>query len=400
MGDVLLDDYRWLVGGPADALLEELANSREPMVQLASRLRRTLSAARTHLLLEQAELRRRAKQKFAHPQRMFFTPLALEQATDETVAAYKAERFPNGPIADLCCGIGGDFLALAGRAAALGIDRDRVAALFAATNVARSVIHKSSCVVVADALSAQLRSAAAWHIDPDRRPQGRRTTRAALHSPDPETIDRLRGGCPAAAVKLAPAAELPQHWMREAELEWISRGRECRQLVAWFGPLARNVGRRSATVLGADKWRTVAERVDAALPIAERIQRYVFEPDAAVLAADLTAALADEHDLAAFAPGLGYLTGASPAVDLALSTFEVLEVLPLRAELVAGWLRQRGIGRVEIKKRGIDIDPEQFRRKLRPSGSGEAVLLVAPFAGKPVVVVARRFEQPGLTARP
>jgi hypothetical protein len=392
MADPLLDDYRWLTSGQADDLLAEVASSGEPIVQLTARLRRALPTGRTHLILEQVELRRRAKQKFAHPEDMFFSPLALEQASDAMLAAYKAERFGQAePVADLCCGIGGDLLGLAQGRAVLGIDRNPVAAILAAANLNRAQPPPhSGAVAVADVLAIDLGCAAAWHIDPDRRPHGRRTTHVALHSPGPDAIDRLRAACAAGAIKLAPAAEAPQHWAAEAELEWISRGRECRQLVVWFDRLARYAARRTASVITPDSRRTVIERPDARLAVSPRIQRFVFEPDPAVLAADLSASLAAEHDLCALASGVGYLTGDAVVVDAALSCFEVLEVLPLRVKLVADWLRKRGIGQLEIKKRGLALEPEQWRRQLRPTGSGQATMLIAPIDGKAVAIMARR----------
>ena len=176
---------------------------------------------------------------------MFFTPLGLEQATDEFVAAYKASRFPPAQaVADLCCGLGGDLLALAARGAATGVDRDPVTALLAEANAPAS-----APILVADATAVDLRGCSAWHIDPDRRPTGRRTTRVELHEPGPEVIDRLRAARPEGAVKLAPAATLPEAWPQEAELEWIGRATECRQLVCWFGALAGEPGRRRATIV-------------------------------------------------------------------------------------------------------------------------------------------------------
>ena len=80
---------------------------------------------------------RRAREKFSQAERMFFTRKGLEQATDEQFAAYKASRFSDaGRVADLCCGIGGDLLALAAAAAAVAFDLDPVACLLAEANAA------------------------------------------------------------------------------------------------------------------------------------------------------------------------------------------------------------------------------------------------------------------------
>ena len=105
---VELRDYQWLVGDEAARLLKELAGSPGDTLALAARLRRQLSAERAHLVLEQLELRERGKRKFTAAARIFFTPRALEQATDQWVATYKAARFAGaGPTADFCCGLGG-----------------------------------------------------------------------------------------------------------------------------------------------------------------------------------------------------------------------------------------------------------------------------------------------------
>lgn len=438
-----LVDFEWLVSADASAWLEMAAQEAEPGVGLVARLRRDLSAERTHLVLEQAALRRRAKEKFAAATKMFFTPQGLEQATDELIADYKARRFAeristsneqldlNGVfIADFCCGIGGDLLALSRRFPAVGVDRDPIAALLADANLAvdqncerdctltpepsplagrgESLFHAprlaaASRVAVADVSTFPFAEIGAWHIDPDRRPAGRRTTRPTLHDPPPEAIERLLAVCPNAAVKLAPAATLPDGWPARAELEWITSRRECRQLVAWFGELATQPGIRRATVLSAaaqpaeSKQCSFTGNADLPTPIAERIGRNVFEPDPAILAAGLIGALAAKYGFEAVAPRVPYLTGDLAAgseqnalQDGTLACFEVLDVLPLRIKAIREWLRARGIGQVEVKKRGVDIDPAKLAAELRSSADEQATLLVCPRRGRTIAIIARR----------
>jgi THUMP domain-like len=367
------------------------------------------------------DLRRRGAEKFSLAGQMFFTAKGLEQATDEWVAAYKAVKFADGDRgvqADLCCGIGGDLLALAGRGPVVGVDRDPVAAAFTEANVAAwRVAGRATDRVefhTGEVGCFDAREMSAWHLDPDRRPAGRRTIRVVAHDPPPEIIDRLLAECPDGAIKLAPAAELPDGWASRAELEWISRGRECRQLVAWFGAPAENSGRRKATIL--DSWRvargawretktlhdeprttyhsprSVTGDLDVPLPLAPRVGRFVFEPDAAVLAAKLTGALAAEHGLSVVTPGIAYLTGDTAIDDAALACFEVLDQLPLRIETLKSWLKDRGIGRLEIKKRGVDTDPERLRRQLQVAGDDTATLIVTRIEGRRTVIAARRVH--------
>jgi hypothetical protein len=397
-------DYDWLTGAEAAALLGELAASREPLHALAARLQRQCNPARTHLVLQQLELRQRAGVKFAAADRMFFTPLGLEQATDGWAAAHKAARLAGrGPLADLCCGIGGDLVALAQMGSVVGVDRDPIAIRLAAANV-RAVLPAAhaGCVSLKtrDVDGSALADVAAWHIDPDRRPGGHRTTSLDWCSPDRATIERLLTRQPHAAVKLAPATVVPDDWQQRCELEWIGRDRQCRQLVAWHGGLAERPGMRRATVLvdrvgedGSSAARSIVGRPNQAIPVAQRLDRYVLEPDPAVRAARLTGALAAEHGLAALASGPSYLTGSVPLAEPALACFEAEDILPLKTRELSRYLRQRGIGRLEIKKRGVDVDPERLRRQLKLRGDREAVLLVTRLAGRPAAILAHRVRR-------
>jgi hypothetical protein len=389
-----LADYEWLTGAEAGELLTDLAGRAEPLHVATTRLRKQHSAARVHLLLEQVELRQRGTAKFAQAAEMFFTRLGLEQATDQWVAAYKARRFAlRGPVADLCCGIGGDLLALGDVVATVGVDRDPIATCFAAAN-ARAMENSITLETrEVDTLDAGV--FAAWHIDPDRRPSGKRTTALEWSSPGCEAIELLLAVSPDAAVKLAPAADAPAHWSDRCELEWISRDRQCRQLVAWHGALARVPGQRRAAMLSQDGalLRSIVGEPNHPLTFAGQLDGYVFEPDPAVLAAQLTGTLAAEHGLSAISAGIAYLTGPTAIDDPALTCFAVEEVLPLDVRQVAGHLRQRNIGRLEIKKRGVEHDPQTLRKQLHLDGDNEGTLLLTKLNGKHAAIVARRIER-------
>jgi hypothetical protein len=388
-----LDDYRWLLGAEAAEWLRRVAEDPQPLTRQASRLRHELSPSRTHLVLEQVDLRRRGADKFSAADAMFFTRKGLEQATDQWVAAYKARRFPAGEtLADLCAGIGGDLLALAGRGPAVGVDRDPIACLLADANL--KAVGVQGALRAADVADLPVADFAAWHVDPDRRPAGRRTTRLELHEPELSTLEKLLDARPSAAIKLSPAAEVATAWQRRAELEWISRGGQCRQLVAWFGPLARDTGRRRATIVAAgEPFQVLSSWVgDAAQgpPIAAAVRRYVFDPDPAILAAGLLGTVAVAEGLAALAPWGGYLTGDAPLERPGLAAFAVEEVLPLDLKRLRRLLADRGVGRLEIKKRAVDCDPDALRKKLQLRGDREAVLIVAPVGQATAAIVARR----------
>ncbi len=390
-----LADIHWLTGNEARTLLAELAENTAPLHTKIATLRGQLSAARTHLLVEQAELRRRATAKFTHPEEMFFTRVGLEQSTDEWVAQYKANRIHLAAsrqdtikIADLCCGIGGDLRALATLSHAAGIDHDPIAAHFAHLN-AKTEIRSD------DVTTIDLTDYDAWHIDPDRRPTGQRTTSLDYCAPDRNAIDQMLARNPNATIKLAPATKLPPDWLDRCELEWISRDGECKQLVTWHGSLAINSGSRGATVLRSSQVnsvpRTIVGTPDQPVPITRELNRYIFDVDPAVLVAHLTGVLAAEHNLSALGQDPTYLTGPAPISDAALDCFEVREILPFRTRELSQALRTRGIGQLEIKKRGIDITPETLRRDLKLRGPNAATLLLTKIAARPTAILASRI---------
>ncbi|MEO0531985.1 MAG: SAM-dependent methyltransferase, partial [Planctomycetota bacterium] len=187
------DPLLWLLGDEAASLLAEAAESPVDPASV-SRLRKQLgdspsAAAKVAAVLELTELRWRAAVKFPYAARMFFTRKGYEQATDAVVARYKAERFAKlGRVVDACCGIGGDLIALADAANdCVGIDADPVIAAYAERNVREC--GRSATVESYELAANNLPGCDAWHVDPDRRPAGRRTTDPASHEPSLATLE-------------------------------------------------------------------------------------------------------------------------------------------------------------------------------------------------------------------
>lgn len=400
-------DVVWLAEPEQQRLLESLASDARPLHQLLAGLRREFEPARAALLLEQVELRQRAAGKFTAATQMLFTRTGYEQASDEWIAAYKAKRFQSlESAADLCCGIGGDTAALSHSVGRLvACDRDSGILALAEHNVgvqrSREVAQRVEWLC-GDVTRAPLEELTAWHIDPDRRATGGRSTHTAVHEPSDDVIDQLLARNTHAAIKLAPACEPLRHWEERAELEWISRAGECRQLVAWFGALTDSPGTRRATLLPAADDAPLASVVGVPTEgmYNESIGSYCYECDPAVLAADLGGVLAGEYDLWQFAVTHGYLTGESQVAHPMLKGYAVEEVMPMQEKRVAAALRARGIGRLTIKHRGVAVDPRALAKRLKLSGDGEGTLIVTRQGERQIALLTtplgRRERAPGL----
>src|SRR5690349_602162 len=111
-----LDTFNWLLTDAGQALLAQaMAGDLGDAARLRelTRLRRLAPPERAAAAYEIALLRRRAAAKFARAAALYFTREALEQASGETIAAYRAGRYgAHATVADLCCGAGGDTLTL------------------------------------------------------------------------------------------------------------------------------------------------------------------------------------------------------------------------------------------------------------------------------------------------
>ena len=286
---VTAEDIAWLVAD-ADKLLADVSWPTD-VLDLTTRFRKQFTPARSHLLCELLELRSRAKNKFSRAEKMFFYRRGFEQATDERIAGYKAQRFPSaGSTVDLCCGIGGDAIALAQRCQRFSIlDREHIATSFAIANIQRYTDRKTQ-VIVSDVQSAPLDPFDFWHIDPDRRPDDRRQSAPDRCEPPLSEFLSLDGLSQNGAIKLSPAADASELLQRGAELEWIGHDRECQQQVVWLGNLARHPGKQTATWLSnnpQDESVTIIDQGFQPIEIADAAEQFLYEPKACVLALSL-----------------------------------------------------------------------------------------------------------------
>ena len=305
---------------------------------------------------------------------MFFTEVGLEQSTDEWIAKYKAQSISGDMrIADLCCGIGGDLLALAGHGHVTGFDRDVICSIVAAANV--SVCHDSpsQCVPAYD-FDVRCEDIArlcidefdAWHIDPDRRPSNRRTTNVDDQEPGWNVIESLLNRNPNALIKLAPATNLPPSIAASSECEWIGNRRECKQLLVRCGTLARYPGLRTATIVNGDRHNSLVSQGNAPIAHQDQVGQYLYESHPSLLAAGIVQDLAAGFDLKSFTlvrPGggaaWGYLTSDQIVESAGFTGFRVEVSMPFDRKKLLTVAAENNWTIDEVKKRGVRELPKQ-----------------------------------------
>ena len=346
-------------------------------------------------VLSQARLRVRAEAKFGpFAERMLFTEAGLEQATRLSVAALHAGRFQAAGVtwvADLGCGIGADALALAALDLEVtAVERDEVTAAIAAYNLAP---WSNARVELGDAESFDLAGVGGVWLDPARRDGAKRLRDPADWSPSLDFAFGLGERLPT-GVKLGPGIDrelLPPG----AEAQWVSVDREVVELAMWFGAVARPGVRRAALVIGAHGSAELTAAEDSADAEAGPLGEYVLEPDGAVIRARLIGDLARTIEGRMLDASIAYVTTDAPVATPFASCFRVVEDFALDQRSLKRELAARGIGTLEIKKRGVDIDPAAFRTALAPKGEKSATLILTRVGGKRRALLVERVESTG-----
>ena len=387
-----LDAFRWLLTDEGQGVLaravEATADAEHDELAIQARLRRSTPADRVAAALTQAELRRRAVPKFGDlAAGMYFTPDGLEQATRLSVATHRAGRLQAADTrsaVDLGCGIGGDLLAFA-RAGitAAGVELDPVRVAVAQANLA--ALGLDGAVLEADATTLDTSPFDVAFADPARRGGRGRTFHVDEWTPPwPFVEDLLRR---AACVKVAPG--IPHSLVPDGvEAEWVSDHGEVKEAALWSGRLA-TVARR-ATVIGGGGLATLTEEDDPGSDVGD-LGAFLYEPDGAVIRAGLVTAVAAGVGGWLIDRKIAYVSSNESFRTPFARSYRVVQQVPYREKPLRAALRARGIGTLTIKKRGVDVSPEQLRKRLALHGEDEATLVLTRARGEGVALLVKPF---------
>ncbi|MUK01709.1 SAM-dependent methyltransferase [Vibrio cholerae] len=382
----------------------ELLNSLGPYTEADSmRLTGQLRAAGyapevVAAALTQSRLRAKASAKFGpFADRMIFTAAGLEQATRLTVAARHAQRFVDAglvKIADLGCGLGADSMALA------TLDREVTAVELDETTAAAATMNlmpfPNARVVNADASFVDTAEYDGVWLDPARRTT---TTSGTSRLFDPEAfspplsfVQELADSGKPVGVKMGPG--MPHDSIPAGcEAQWVSVDGDVTEVALWFNALRRDGVRRAALTIGP---RGAAEMVSeqefghGPTPAIGEPAGYLYEPDGAVIRAELVADLADRLGGHLLDPMIAYICAPFLTDTPFARAYRVLEVRPYNVKALKAWVRTEGIGVLDIKKRGTSVTPEEVRKQLL-TGSGKgrkkATLVLTRIGDERVAIV-------------
>jgi THUMP domain-containing protein/RNA cap guanine-N2 methyltransferase len=359
---------------------------------IAEALRREFPPELAAAAMAQYELRLAARAKFARAMEMLFTRDGYEQASAEPIARHRAARFRGASrVADLCCGIGGDLIALASapesegpesEGTVLAVDRDEVHARLALHNAGVYGVADRVSACVADVRDIALDGVDAVFIDPARR-AGTRRFRAGVSQPPLDWCLALAERVPAVCVKAAPGlpAELiPAGW----EAEFIADGRDLKEAILWSPAFA--TAARRATILPTGDTLAAQSGDKAAtgdpVPVTEPGE-YLLDPSPAITRAGLVEDLARLLGARKIDPRIAFLTVDRDVSTPFARTLRVVESAPWNEKRFAVRLRELGVGAADIRRRGLPGDVDQIRGRLKLAGPHRATVVLTRVNDKP-----------------
>lgn len=387
---------------------------KENHVWWATRLRERLEPDFVSALLETADLRHRAKSKFSKADEMLFDREGLEMSSAEIVSQYRMQRYAQYErVADLGAGIGGDVIGLMGVGAGtlvdvVAVDRDAVRLAMCQHN-AEAYYGKQCETVEADLANGFITECDAVFFDPMRRTErGKRIFRLGDYRPSLTILENWRGITENWGVKASPGIDLREvaALPDEVEVEFISVRGELREAVLWYGGL-RSGAEKRATRIDGDVVMSMVGDDKPVVSISEP-KGYILEPDPSVLRAGLVQDLAVRLGADMIDPTIAFMTSSEvshPSTGSGFEwvrVFEVEDWMPFGIKRLRGYLRERDVGRVTIKVRGMGVgkpvDVEDVRRQLRLKGRGygrsdeERVVILTRCLGKPIAIVGQALD--------
>lgn len=384
-----LSHYHWLASDKGAAELAAATELRAEGVsdlKIGETLRKKLDPERAAMVLTQLDLRVRASEKFTRADEMLFTRAGLEQSTSEAIARYRADRYVGRDrIVELCCGIGGDLIALAGIGTeVVPVDRDAIH-LFLAEHNAR--VYQTDAHITPLLMNVEdvaLHDSDAVFIDPARR-KGSGLRTGYLSDPSVEWSVSLAEQAAAVGIKTAPGIPremVPDGW----ELELIALGSDLKEAVMWSPGEARTT--RTATVISDGTVTSLAPIPGDPVSIRNAEPGdWLHDVNPAVTNAGLVEDLARELNADRIDAEIGFLVSDRDIEHPMVTSWRVLSVVPWHEKRIKQALAKLDIGPIDIRRRGLPGDVPVITKRLRGKGSQRALIAMTRMDDVPTAII-------------
>lgn len=376
--------FHLLLSEQGQQLLNRLAQEEltpENELRLSTQLRREYPVQLVLDALTQHQLRLKAQAKFSAAMDMYFTRAGLEQSSSEVIAKHRAKRFTKfQKVADFCCGIGGDLIQLAKNSVVTAVDIDPLHLEIAKTNATVCQVANNITFVQSDVRNVDLQQIEGIFIDPARRTKEGRLKTGDCEPPIEWCVDLLERVAHV-GIKSAPGIDhemFPANW----ELEFIAIGKDLKEAVAWSPSLSS--AKRRATILPSG--HTMTDNPGPPVTV-QMPGQFILDPNPAITRSGLVEELARQLDAWKIDEKIAFLSSDCPMSSPFGRTLQVIDSVPWNQKQLPKILKQHDIGVVDIRRRGLAGDIEQFQKSLKLTGARAATLIMTRVSEKPWALI-------------
>ncbi len=355
---------------------------------IASKLAERYTIEERHAILSYLEIVPKFQKKYATDELLLCDQLALEQSTSKNTSSYKANKCSGFKrIADFCCGLGGDSLFLPPEIHVTGVDLSPERIAMFSHNM--RALHPKFEAKQADVMQIDLDVDVVF-LDPSRRSteNSSRNWNPEDLSPSIPELHTLVERYPTMMIKMSPATPTDLFTF-DCSFEFLGEGDECRELLILTGDLNNNNTTTAVNVLTGEAISCDTLEKQKA-PHSPQLCTYLYEPYKQVIRSGLIGTLAEQYSLSLIDPMIAYLTSDFLVSHPMLKSYLVLDTCPIGPKNVKKMLKKHDIGHLDIKKRGIRVDPAQEIKKLKAKGSKSGILFYTLQNDIPIIILAQK----------
>ncbi len=380
-------------------IIKQLLKIRDVCKRRSLLERKGLNQDQIEEILEQVHLQVKGKMKFPRANLMKFSREGLAQASSKYLAEYRTwkMKYRLGEIKsslDICCGIGGDAIAMATRWKVVAVEKDEDIIEMAKHNIKVYNLEKNVYFIQGDIIKLindkefidKVIDVNCIFFDPSRRSKEKRTVKIEEYQPPLSFVEKLQTISPNICVKISPGTDLDRI-KYNCDIEVVSYKGEVKEVMLWFGDF-KEISNRNQILATKLPEKITLVKEEHKLDISQsEPKKYLYEPDPAFIKAHMIKALAKKFGLGLINIKIAYLTGDEKIETPLLNKYLIKQVLNLEYEKINNTLSELNIGRVDFKARGVNINLHNIRRKIRGKGRNKGLVIFTKIDGKNQAII-------------
>jgi len=340
------------------------------------------------LIAEQIKCRVKAKKKFPtfSNKLLLYESTAFEQSSSEATAIFKKTFMSGESIVDLTGGLGIDLLTISS-------EFDKVTYCELNPSLVELFKYNSLCfrkknvnVFEGDSIEhlKNTKEVYDWiYLDPARRSEDRRSVDLDYCSPNVyENLDLLKSKARKICIKVSPAFDFDEAVKRIPGLTKyivVSVKNECKEVLLILDELSvhKTVIRQAVSL---DEFGNVSFDLNdegfspASRSLGKAEANYFYEPDVAILKADISDCLILKHPLRFINNISDFMISDFLVPDFPGRAFKIESIIPFKVDSIKKHLKDNSIRKANISRRHFPLNVDEIRKKIKLAEGGDDYL--------------------------